>query len=189
MISPTRFYEIYVAISLHFKENSSYDFFKYKGQTKVNKHSLMKRNDNYFFKKQAFKSTDEREAIKYLFANYLNGNTYINSMNEDCYLELQSYADGLYYHFEQDLTRYQHVDPINACYTGSKAPLVYLAILNEITNGKILELYDQKYGHDDFLWSDLRDYKIKKISSFISYVFDLTPDKKQKLKSIVKQNT
>lgn len=185
MISAFRFYEMYIAMSLHFKENSNYDFIKYNGETSAKEQTFLARKDRYFFEKFARKVSNENEAIPFLASNFVNGVKYVRNLDDKHYREFLAYADAIEYRFERDLERYSKEDPIQLCYTGSTEPYIYLILLNECSRGAMFKLYDEKYGSDDILWSDLRDNKLKKLTPFIQIYYHLTPDLKRSLREKV----
>lgn len=68
-----QFYRYYLAIKLHFT-TKKYDVFTNRDNVKVSIESFNKRHDKYKFDKFATKFPDEREAIRFLVANFAYGN-------------------------------------------------------------------------------------------------------------------
>lgn len=178
MISPTRFFEMYVAMGLHFKEGSKYNYIKYGGKTRVSTDSLNRRNDKYFFEKFAAKVANEDEATQLLLANFIDGNDYITKLSFDSLNSFHSYRDALAYRYEQDLERWTILNAINECYAGSIEPYYFLIVTNESykQSGHTFALLDAKFGEHDILWSDLKE-KLNKIAPFVVQYFNI--DKEQ----------
>ena len=187
MISPLRFFEIYNACVLHFKEGSSYDFFKYGGKTKVTQDTLLKRKDKYHFEKWAKKIANEDEAVGVIVSNTIKGQSYIIQYDWDNYLGWISYRDAVFYRFQEDLCKYSGknkiVDPVQECFSGSTYPYNYMVIMNHVTNGFLFNHFSKKYTND-ILWEDLQR-KLLTYSPFVIKYWDIQGSNLEKIFSIV----
>ena len=186
MLSPFRFYELYNAMSLHFKPNTSYDFFKYDGKTRVTENSFLAAKGKYFYEKNARKLHNEPAAIAYLASNFAEGCKWVGDLKQEPYDKFISYRDALYYKFEQDVEKYTNgVSPYQQCMTGSTESWIYLILINVISNGVVFAEYDIKYK-DNILWEDLKT-KLETFSPFVVYCFGLTDQIKLNLRNIVRK--
>lgn len=168
MIDGLTFYKQYCAVLLHFKEGSSYDYFKYNGQTRTSEKSFLGRKDNYFFQKWAKKFQTPDQSLYFLAANMVAGKTYVRNFSMDELYSWEKYKESLLYTFRKDgesyLGKTKEVDPVELCFSGERDSHMFLIILNHLCG--IFEYYDRKYGEDHILWSDLRDRLIKQ-SEFV----------------------
>lgn len=149
-----RFYELYVAMNLHFTSDS-YDFIKYGGKTRVNVNSFEKRNDKFHFKKQASRFICEDHAIIYLFTNFLNEKRYIISFKKDYEIQFIGYRDAIEYRFKNDYEKYSNIDILDEYFSGNKEVCYYVIIMDALSMGKYYRSLDTKY-QDNFLWNEMK---------------------------------
>ena len=57
-MKPIEVYQTYLALKNHFTKDN-YDFFKYRGKSRVSKVTFNKRKDRYFFERMSRKRTDK----------------------------------------------------------------------------------------------------------------------------------
>lgn len=186
MISALRFYEMFNAMTLHFKSGTSYDFFKYGGKTRVNENSFLATKGKYFYEKHARKFHSEEAAIAFLAANFKIGTRWVTDLKQEPYDEFISYRDALFYRFERDLEKYTvDITPYNESLSGSKDSWNYLILINEASNGLVFQEYDKKYK-DDIMWEELKS-NITKFYPFVVHCFSIDDEVKRKLRTIVKK--
>jgi len=107
-------YQTYVAVRNHFKQES-YDFFKYKGKTRVGQDSFLKRNDRYFFAKLQRK-LNSNELVGFFVANFIHDDSnwsgsLVTENSMTVYNQWMKKIQSLSYTFEQDcLTLKEAVD-------------------------------------------------------------------------------
>lgn len=90
-----------LAIKLHFEEGS-YDAFKF--NFKVHKKSVKKNDPKiHTYERIARKYFRKDHLIEYMLSNYLDGNTWINSTNDDSYKAWLAKMDKLKYQFSIDM--------------------------------------------------------------------------------------
>jgi len=189
MIAPLRFFEIYNACVLHFKDGSSYDFFKYAGKTTVTEATLLKRKDKYHFEKWSRKVANEEEAIALLASNAVKGKTYVIGLDWKNYQEWMAYRDSMVYKFASDLDLYSGTnkksDPVEDCFSGDTKPYHYMVLMNHITNGNYFKICGKKY-QNNILWEDLEN-KLLTYSPFVIYYWGVTHDIAGQLQNVLRE--
>lgn len=170
-------YSTYVALKTHFSRKT-YDYFKYKGTTKVSIEKYNSRPDKYFFEKLSQKYKKE-EIIEYFVSNFLvNSNFHIIQMNDSNYLEWQRKSQSFSYLFSNDIDiilnrcttinecmqckNYSHSEIIKL-FLGGRIMLETLIMLNRLT--KFVDRYDDLLS-DDVIWKQL-SFTLKKYDPFI----------------------
>lgn len=190
MISPLKFFEYYTAISLHFSNKGSYDFFKYGGKTRVTSDTFLKRKDKYFFERCASKMSNDEHAICYILSNIMQEKKYIRNFDEKSFDKWVMYRDGLFYVFKKELnilndrivqTGVSRRTAITEMCINDEISKEFVILFNFTLSGKLFEEYNKK---DDFLWNELFN-NLKKIEPFIITYWNLDQNKKDFLKSIL----
>ena len=75
-------YVLYHSLKLHFTQES-YDFFKYRGKSRINVDSFEKRKDKYYFHKLSRKYNHD-EFIDFLVSNFVrNHKTWVGNLLEE----------------------------------------------------------------------------------------------------------
>lgn len=165
MIPPLRLFELYNAMSLHFREGSSYNYFKYRGKTNCSQATLEKRNDKYTFQSLAKKLRNEEEAKDFLVANFISGKTYIRNFSEDTFLKFMGYKEAYLYKFSEDLSETNVKNAVDLAISGNEKYLIFISLFNYTTNGYIVSKFNELY-QDNILWETFRD-KLLKVQPFI----------------------
>ena len=195
MIGGYRFFELYQAVTLHFKSDS-YDFFKYGGKTKVNPDTYLGRKDKYFFERLGKFQTDD-EAICFVVANIAAGKKYVLDYDKKIYEEWKSFSDGLSYKFGKEwdlyLTRKHEETPpwehepiglqliVNMVHAGELSKEWFI-LTDAVMNGFLSKQLDKT---DDFLWQELKkDLELYK--PFVIKYWNIADEKINKLKEIMK---
>lgn len=166
-------------MSLHFREGSSYDYFKYGGKTRVTEDTFFKTKGKYFYQKYAKNMHNELQAVTFLASNFAFGCKWVGNLSKSVTEDFEAYGESLFYRFEQDYIKYQDIDPVKEAMTGSYDSWYYLILLNHLSDGIVFGLYDKKYK-DDILWEDLHK-KLLTFSPFVIYCWDIDSDKRQHL--------
>lgn len=104
-MTPFEAFKLYNAIHLHFTQ-SSYDYHKYHGKTRVTEHSLEVRPDKYMF----YKLSKQEDPLTYLVANFSETNKFysrdISTPAADLrYNEYLRRKQSLTYNFECDIDK------------------------------------------------------------------------------------
>lgn len=98
-------YETYLAVTNHFK--GRYDYFKYNGKVSVKQTSYEARKDKYFFEK-ASRKFNRDDFVKYIVANFINGNTWIGELltpaQEIAFKKWRKRIESLTYNFKEELS-------------------------------------------------------------------------------------
>lgn len=174
MIQPSRAYELYNAIRLHFT-SKSYDYHRYDGTTNISKNGLDGRKDKYFFQKFASKVMNEEEAICVLVSNFSKDKkTYIRSIDYDYYSQWRAYKESLVYSFKNNLDglfEYAHENGVKnplaindeyqysflvSCLLEESITMEFFIILNIVSKGTILKGI-LKDNPDDIILQDIVD--------------------------------
>lgn len=160
-----RLYEIYTALSLHFSDRGSYDFFKYGGKTRVSEDSFLKRNDKYFFEKYSKKFVSEDDAILYFAVNLANDKKYILKMNDELYDRFIAYRDSIHYKFKEQLNKNNSLD-LYSIINGDVSK-EFIIIYDYCTNGILFKQLDKE---DDILWEDCKKSLMKYYPFVVQYM-------------------
>lgn len=179
-MSPFEVYKTYSALKLHF--TSDYNYFHYKGQTKLKPESFEKRNDKIFFAKIA----KHNDPLNFLMVNILdNPKTWIRTLAYDKQAEIK-YADWLKkkqsmsYMFKQDLRKLNSDFNFNLTVEANTHPKIVvqylsgeimfetLCIICTITG--CIKHWNKKMA-DDPVWDELS----RKISKYMPFMdIDIT---------------
>lgn len=181
-MQPFDVYCLYIALKNHFT-TKSYDFFKYKGKTKVTAHSFETRPDRIFYKRLANKyNTDQMQ--DYLVANFMQGKKWIGDF-------LDADAEENYYDYLKikDALTYQTIDIVQNLFVEHSAkdlfsiksgsypiilektlageiPLPVFVVLNDFF--AFYDALDKKLGKDDVIWSKIK-LRASKLGPFLKY--------------------
>lgn len=199
MISSFLCYDICQAVNLHFR-TSSYDFFKYQGQTKTKKETFEAKKDIYFYQRLAAKCINEQHCVEKVISNISKNNfkpIYIRNVREDVYVEYCALKENFFYNIKnyfQDLYA-QNVRgifrPPKEEYSvlfqdvlSEKLSIEYFICLNILTNNAIIELQDST-KKDDIVWQQYKE-RIRKYQPFIQFYWDIgIEENKRKFKDIL----
>jgi len=186
-----KFFELSTAINLHFKEGSKYNFHKYRGKVNCSNDSFIGRKDKYFFEKISKKLVNDDEAIFFLASNNLHGNTYVRNYSYELYLDYGlAYKDALFYKFAEDITKYKKHDLIELCFIGDTQALRYLIILDELSNGKVIKRYIEKYKDNPIVWNNFYERKFLTFREFVLQYVNIDDENiRNGLINLIKQNT
>lgn len=102
MISPLRFYEIYTATTLHFKNSATYNAIKYNFKTRVSSNTLETHKMKYFFEKFSKVCDDETHAIRFVASNFIVGNNWVSLLKMEVLNEFEGYARAIEYNFSEE---------------------------------------------------------------------------------------
>jgi len=168
-------YKMYVALKLHFTTDS-YDYFKFKGGTRVTEANFEKRKDRYFFKKLANRMK-ESEILPYFVANFITNPTgWIGNMirndGDENYQDWKKRIQSLHYLFCADveflLRKVDEFDqlfkvdgthpPLLKYLLGKQISLETFVILNNILD--FIPQFDRNIT-EQFVWKDVRRTVIK----------------------------
>lgn len=151
-VTPFDAWSIYTAISLHFKENSSYDAFKFnfKGP-RCKREKFMASHNKYTYEKIAKKYQKRESIINYYLSNVVAGNTWIQTMNDETYNIWTAKIQSLAYRFKNEMSTFAE-ECERAGYTfdramvstdGNSMPLIYtLAHKNKISIESLAVLHN-----------------------------------------------
>lgn len=184
---------LYVSMKTHFS-NPKYDFFKFKGKSKVNIQSFEKRKDKYFFSKVAEKY-NKKNFIDFLAANFIKDNYWIGDLRlygEENYICWKTKIESLSYVFMQEieiiLNEVDNFNTLFLCednqhplllkfYISDKVSLETLCLLNNKLN--FLEYFDRKIN-EKIIWPNI-SLKINKYTPFI-------PCNQEKINTILRES-
>ena len=180
-----RFYEIYVAVGLHFKPGK-YDYFQYNGTVKnCTAESFLKRKDKYFFQRIASKCSTENEAVGVCVSNMMAGKTYIRSYTMEEYHKWLSYNDALTYRYKAELKKYKEhismrdtgsaIDTLVEMILSSQLTIEFLILFNQMLGNNYV--YQKLDGSGNFLWNSELKTKVNSYQPFVLRLWDITPDK------------
>lgn len=105
-------YKTYIAIRNHFKQDS-YDYFKYRGKTKVNGDSFLKRRDKFFFAKLERKLSNQ-ERVYFFVSNFVADDnnwsgSLVNEQSMSIYNDWKKRVQSMSYLFEQDCNKLKQI--------------------------------------------------------------------------------
>jgi hypothetical protein len=186
-------YQTYLAVNNHFK-NKSYDFFKYQGKVSVKTTSYEARKDKYFFEKASRKFKRD-DFIKYLVANFTQGNTWIGDLltveTEIGFKKWRKRIESLSYNFKEEIDNlYDKESNFNSLFTAEDGehPLIYrlygrgkisletLVILDTLVN--FTKAWEK---NDDMILNEV----IETIRKYRPFLYHFTNADNKKLKQIV----
>jgi hypothetical protein len=103
-MSPFDAWSTYMAIKLHF-DKGTFDAFKFnfKGP-RLSQSAFNARKDRYFFEKVAKKYSTKSDMITFFLANYLEGNSWVGTMNDSAPMNWISRMQRLDYAFSEDMS-------------------------------------------------------------------------------------
>ena len=164
-------------MTLHFKDGSNYDFFKYGGKTRVTQDSFLRTKGKYFYEKYSRKFHKEDDAIAFLAANFKEGCSWVRDLDEKPYKDFLAYRDALGYKFQQDLEKYSNANIYEELLLGDKSSWIYIILMNEISNGFFIEELNKKH-EDDIIWEHLHN-NILTFYPFVIYCFNIDMETKK----------
>lgn len=186
-------YQTYLAVNNHFKQKS-YDFFKYHGKINVRNASYEARKDKYFFEKASRKFKRD-DFIKYLVANFTQGNTWIGDLltvkTEIDFKKWRKRIESLTYTFKEELSRIhdkeENFDHLFTIEDG-KHPYAFRLYQRGMVSLETLVLLDDLVHftkhwskHDDLILNDT----IELIQKYRPFLYHFTNADNNKLKQIV----
>ena len=179
-MEPIDVYLMYCAMKAHFSKND-YDFFTYKGKSRVPRNSFYKRKDRGFFVKLSRKYSEE-DLKNYLVANFImDRRGYVANFNDKNYEQWKEKRSNFYNIFTDEIRPLvKNFNPLFEVknsehpillkeYLGKRLSLETLIVLDELV--KFSKTWDNRMA-EDYIWYDL-----KKL--MINYKRFLTIDKNQ----------
>ena len=168
-MEPIDVYLMYCAMKAHFSQ-STYDYIKYEGKTKVSRDSFWKRKDRYFFVKLAKKYDDPKD---YFIANFIKDRKgYIANFSDENYESWKLKRQGFFDMFAIEMYPFiTNFDPLFEIkdnnhplllreYLGKRISLETMIILDELV--EYATMWDVKLTND-VVWPDvkklMKDYK------------------------------
>ena len=180
-MEPIDVYLMYCAMKAHFSKND-YDFFTYKGKSRVSRNSFYKRKDRIFFVKLSKKYPEEEDLKNYMVANFImDRRGYVANFNDENYEQWKEKRSNFYNIFTDEIRPFvKNFNPIFEVkssehpillkeYLGKRVSLETLIVLDELV--KFSKTWDNRMA-EDYIWFDL-----KKLMN--NYKRFLTIDKKQ----------
>lgn len=190
-------YKTYISIRNHFKQDD-YDYFKYKGRSKVTAESFLKRRDKFFFAKLERKlNKDER--VYFFVSNFvMDDNNWSGSLVTDqsmtIYNDWKKRIQSLSYTFKEEVDKLKDIvdlshksfdnlfeagsshPPLLKLYLGKEVSLETMVIMNKVLG--YVKRWSQQLS-DDTIWFEVRRI-ITKYDGFVNVDVN-------KYKSILKQ--
>ncbi len=180
-MEPIDVYLMYCAMKAHFSKND-YDFFTYKGKSRVSRNSFYKRKDRVFFVKLSKKYPEEEDLKNYMVANFImDRRGYVANFSDKNYEQWKEKRSNFYNIFTDEIRPFvKNFNPIFEVkssehpillkeYLGKRVSLETLIVLDELV--KFSKTWDNRMA-EDYIWFDL-----KKLMN--NYKRFLTIDKKQ----------
>ena len=180
-MEPIDVYLMYCAMKAHFSKND-YDFFTYKGKSRVSRNSFYKRKDRIFFVKLSKKYPEEEDLKNYMVANFImDRRGYVANFSDKNYEQWKEKRSNFYNIFTDEIRPFvKNFNPIFEVkssehpillkeYLGKRVSLETLIVLDELV--KFSKTWDNRMA-EDYIWFDL-----KKLMN--NYKRFLTIDKKQ----------
>lgn len=186
-------YALYIALKNHFSQEK-YDYFKYRGKSRVSPDTFQQRRDKYQFQKLS-RLYNEDEMQEFLVANFLSDTTWVGDLltdeARDRYMTYQKIKQSLAYSFTNDLDLLFSKSPPELAF--KKKSGTYPEVLTLLMRGQIsiqtftilnrylglVPRFDADLGVDDIMWSKYR-LKVIKLHPFMEY-------DDAKIKTILKQ--
>jgi hypothetical protein len=163
-MEPIDVYLMYCAMKAHFSKND-YDFFTYKGKSRVPRKSFYKRKDRGFFVKLSRKYSEE-DLKNYLVANFiLDRRGYIANFSNENYEQWKEKRNNFYNIFTDEIRPLvKNFNPLFEVknsehpillkeYLGKRISLETLIILDELV--KFGKTWDNRLA-EDYIWFDLK---------------------------------
>jgi hypothetical protein len=163
-MEPIDVYLMYCAMKAHFSKND-YDFFTYKGKSRVPRNSFYKRKDRGFFVKLSRKYSEE-DLKNYLVANFvIDRRGYIANFNDENYEQWKEKRSNFYNIFTKEIRPLvKNFNPLFEVknsehpillkeYLGKRVSLETLIILDDLVN------FSKTWNNhmaEDYIWFDLK---------------------------------
>ena len=163
-MEPIDVYLMYCAMKAHFSKND-YDFFTYKGKSRVPRNSFYKRKDRGFFVKLSRKYSEE-DLKNYLVANFIiDRRGYIANFSNENYEQWKEKRNNFYNMFTDEIRplvknfnplfevkNSEHPNLLKE-YLGKRVSLETLIILDDLVN--FSKTWDNRMA-EDYIWFDLK---------------------------------
>ena len=177
IVEPFEVYQKYLALKRHFT-SEQYDYHKYNGKVKANKHSFDIRKDKYFF----YKLSKQKNVEEFLLANFLDGDNdfWIGQLRDDkcteVYENYRKRKQSLTYTFKEDLSKFKDDFDENIIVPENEHPyLLRLYMRKDICIETLtlidMMVYNYKYWDkhlaDDVIWPQVK-LKSNKFRPFMS---------------------
>ena len=163
-MEPIDVYLMYCAMKAHFSKND-YDFFTYKGKSRVPRNSFYKRKDRGFFVKLSRKYSEE-DLKNYLVANFIiDRRGYIANFSNENYEQWKEKRNNFYNMFTDEIRPLvKNFNPLFEVknsehpillkeYLGKRVSLETLIILDELV--RFSKTWDNRMA-EDYIWFDLK---------------------------------
>ena len=164
-MEPIDVYLMYCAMKAHFSKND-YDFFTYKGKSRVPRNSFYKRKDRGFFVKLSRKYSEEEDLKNYLVANFIiDRRGYIAKFSNENYEQWKEKRNNFYNMFTDEIRPLvKNFNPLFEVknsehpillkeYLGKRVSLETLIILDDLVN--FSKTWDNRMA-EDYIWFDLK---------------------------------
>ena len=164
-MEPIDVYLMYCAMKAHFSKND-YDFFTYKGKSRVPRNSFYKRKDRGFFVKLSRKYSEEEDLKNYLVANFIiDRRGYIANFSNENYEQWKEKRNNFYNMFTDEIRPLvKNFNPLFEVknsehpillkeYLGKRVSLETLIILDELV--RFSKTWDNRMA-EDYIWFDLK---------------------------------
>jgi hypothetical protein len=173
-------YKTYLALKLHFSKDN-YNFFTFRGKSRVSVSSYEKRNDKYFFKKLALKY-DEQSIVEFFVSHFIDNDQFwigsVSVQNSVVYNEWKKRIQSLSFQFQNEIDKLleeeSNFDKLFETNSGhpiilrqfisGKLSVETMVILNKILN--YVSVFDKKIS-EPIVWPILRK-KIVKYEPFLT---------------------
>ena len=164
-MEPIDVYLMYCAMKAHFSKND-YDFFTYKGKSRVSRNSFYKRKDRVFFVKLSKKYSEEEDLKNYMVANFImDRRGYVANFNDENYEKWKEKRSNFYNIFTDEIRPLvKNFNPLFEVkksehpillkeYLGKRLSLETLIILDDLV--KFSNTWDNRMA-EDYIWFDLK---------------------------------
>ena len=164
-MEPIDVYLMYCAMKAHFSKND-YDFFTYKGKSRVPRNSFYKRKDRIFFVKLSKKYEEYDDIKNYLVANFIvEKQGYVANFNDENYEQWKEKRNNFYDIFTEEIRPFvKNFNPIFES-KSSEHPLILKEYLGKRVSLETLIILDELVGFtktwnrrlaEDYIWYDLK---------------------------------
>ena len=163
-MEPVDVYLMYCALKAHF--SNDYDFFKYRGKTKISRNSFFKRKDRHFFVKISKKYREYAFIKDYFVSNFIKHRAgYIANFSDENYKEWLAKKVNFYNIFIDELKLLvKDFEPLFEIennnhpkllkeYLGGRVSLETVIILDDLVN--FSKGWDRELK-EDIVWPDLK---------------------------------
>ena len=164
-MEPIDVYLMYCAMKAHFSKND-YDFFTYKGKSRVSRNSFYKRKDRVFFVKLSKKYSEEEDLKNYMVANFImDRRGYVANFNDENYEQWKEKRSNFYNIFTNEIRPLvKNFNPLFEVkksehpillkeYLVKRVSLETLIILDDLVN--FSKTWDNRMA-EDYIWFDLK---------------------------------